>query len=269
VDSNWYTDIGATDHVTGELEKLTVRDKYKGNDQVHTASGVGIDISHIGHSIVKTPHRNIMLRNVLYVPEANKNLVFVHKLASDNSAFLEYHPNYFVIKGHATRKPLLKGRCHKGLYPLQVESLKLAFGAFKPSLARWHSHLGHPSIPIIERIVSHFNLPCSSESNKESVCDACQRAKSHQLPYSKSNSSSSHPLELIYSDVWGHAPKSVGNKQYYIRFIDDYSKFTWIYPLKFKSDVFSKFVEFQKLVERHYRPNGVGRRIPEAPWILL
>jgi hypothetical protein len=99
-------------------------------------------------------------------------------------------------------------------------------------------------------IVSKFNLPCSSESNKEYVCDACQRAKSHQLPYSKSNSSLSHPLELIYSDVQGHAPKPVGNKHYYVSFIDDYSKFFWIYPLKFKSEVFSKFVEFKKLVER-------------------
>jgi hypothetical protein len=34
VDSNWYTDTGSIDHVTGEIEKLTVRDKYKGNDQV-------------------------------------------------------------------------------------------------------------------------------------------------------------------------------------------------------------------------------------------
>jgi histone deacetylase 1/2 len=82
------------------------------------------------------------------------------------------------------------------------------------------------------------------------VCDACQKAKSHQLPYPKSSSSSSHPLELVYSDVWGHAPDSVGGKRYYVSFIDDYSKFTWIYLLKFKSEVFEKFREFQTLVER-------------------
>jgi hypothetical protein len=32
VESNWYTDTGATDHVTDELEKLTVHDRYMGND---------------------------------------------------------------------------------------------------------------------------------------------------------------------------------------------------------------------------------------------
>ena len=37
-----------------------------------------------------------------------------------------------------------------------------------------------------------------------------------------------------------------------VSFIDDYSKFTWIYLLKFKSEVFSVFQEFQELVESHF-----------------
>jgi hypothetical protein len=82
------------------------------------------------------------------------------------------------------------------------------------------------------------------------VCDAYQKAKCHQLLYNKSASTLSHPLKFIYSDVWGHAPKSVNGKRYYVSFIDDYSKFSWINPLKFKSEVFQKFVEFQNLVER-------------------
>jgi histone deacetylase 1/2 len=57
-------------------------------------------------------------------------------------------------------------------------------------------------------------------------------------------------LELVYSGVWGPAPSSVGGKKYYVSFIDDYSKFTWIYLLKYKSEVFHKFTEFQSLVER-------------------
>jgi hypothetical protein len=55
VDTNWYTNTGATDHITGELEKLTMRDKYNGNDQVHTASGASMEIDQIGHSFVRTP----------------------------------------------------------------------------------------------------------------------------------------------------------------------------------------------------------------------
>jgi histone deacetylase 1/2 len=84
------------------------------------------------------------------------------------------------------------------------------------------------------------------------VCDACQKGKSHQLPYPKSFSESSAPLELVFSDVWGPAVESVGRKKYYVSFIDDYTKFTWIYLLKYKSEVFQKFQEFQTLVERQF-----------------
>jgi hypothetical protein len=52
VDTNWYTDTGATDHVTSELNKLTMREKYHGNDQIHTASGSGMEIKHVGHITV-------------------------------------------------------------------------------------------------------------------------------------------------------------------------------------------------------------------------
>lgn len=60
------------------------------------------------------------------------------------------------------------------------------------------------------------------------------------------------PLELVFSDVWGPAPSSVGNKNYYVSFIDDFSKFIWVYLLKHKSEVFSKFREFQTLVEHSF-----------------
>jgi hypothetical protein len=39
VDNNWYTDTGVTDHITGELDKLAVREMYNGTDQIHAASG--------------------------------------------------------------------------------------------------------------------------------------------------------------------------------------------------------------------------------------
>jgi hypothetical protein len=51
VDTNRYSNTGATNHITGELNNLTVSDKYQEHDRVNTASGQGLKISHIGHSL--------------------------------------------------------------------------------------------------------------------------------------------------------------------------------------------------------------------------
>jgi hypothetical protein len=88
------------------------------------------------------------------------------------------------------------------------------------------------------------------------VCDSCQKAKSHQLPYPISTSVSTVPLEQIFSDVWGPTPASVNKHSYYVSFIDDFSKFTWIYLIKKRSDVYQVFFNFQKLVEQKF-----GRKI--------
>ena len=210
-----------------------------------------MSISHVGHSILHTSDRDLILKNVLHVPQAKKNLVSVHRFTTDNNVFLEFHPSFFLVKDQATKKTILRGRSSGGLYPFPSSSSargKVACSATKISVDMWHHRLGHPSISVVRQVVSRNNLP--HVSSPESVCDACQQAKSHQLPYSRSSSTSSAPLELVFSDVWGPARDSVGRKNYYVSFIDDFSKFTWIYLLKHKSEVFSKFQEFQTLVER-------------------
>lgn len=146
VDTNWYMDTGATDHITGELEKLNIHEKYTGNDQVHAANGAGMGISHIGHSILHSQNSRIDLNKILHVPQGNKSLVSIHRLADDNNVFLEFHPKHFFIKEQGTRRTLLEGRCEGGLYRLRSSlSNKKGLGGFKPSVSLWHSHLGHAS----------------------------------------------------------------------------------------------------------------------------
>jgi hypothetical protein len=64
IDTNWYIDSGSTDHITNELEKLSMREKYNGGDQIHTASGAGMAIKHVGQSTIVTPSRNLQLKNI-------------------------------------------------------------------------------------------------------------------------------------------------------------------------------------------------------------
>ena len=110
IDTNWYMDSGATDHITGDLEKLTVRERYTGNEQIHTANGSGMTINHVGHTTIYTPDRELHLNNVLHVPEATKSLISASKLALDNDTFVEIHPHFFLVKDLETKRVLLRGR---------------------------------------------------------------------------------------------------------------------------------------------------------------
>lgn len=209
---------------------------------VHTASGAGMRINQIGQSFVHIPKRNLVLNNVLYVPEAN--LASVHHLISDNNVFIEFHPNYFLINNRAMKKTLLRGNCEGGLYPLKSRSSpnKVTCGTIKSSSARSHSHLGHPSFAVVDQVLRKNNIPFVPESNKEALCDA----------YHSSTCVSSSLLGLVFSDVWGPASTFVGKTIFYISFNDDFSKFTWIYLLCHKYEVFQCFHDFQHMVERQF-----------------
>jgi hypothetical protein len=80
VDNDWYADLGATDHITSELDKLAVHDKYNGTEMVHTTSGAGMEISHTGNSFIHTSTRTLELCNVLHVSKATRNLMSIHRL---------------------------------------------------------------------------------------------------------------------------------------------------------------------------------------------
>ena len=79
----------------------------------------------------------------------------------------------------------------------------------------------------------------------EGTCKGCERGNSIKNPFSKSETKTECKLELINYDVCVPIPSiSLSGYEYYVIFIDDYSKNTWIYFLKNKREVFGKFKEF-------------------------
>jgi hypothetical protein len=109
---------------------MHTRYNYKGRDQVYNASGSGMTIAHIGHSILHSPHHPLHLRNILHVPSASKNLLFAHKIALDNDVFIEFHFLFLFINNQATGQTLFRGPCHGGLYPLIPTLAKTSKHAF-------------------------------------------------------------------------------------------------------------------------------------------
>lgn len=76
--------------------------------------------------------------------------------------------------------------------------------------------------------------------------------KSKKLPFSSSTHISTKLLQLIHTDVWTSPVQSVSGYKYHVVFIDDFSRFTWIYPLYTKFAVFDHFVKFKLLVENQF-----------------
>ena len=84
---------------------------------------------------------------------------------------------------------------------------------------------------------------------KHNHCKGFDLGKNMRNPFPHSEHNSKDPLDLVHSDVCG--PMSVhlfSGYSYYITLIDDYSRKTWIYFLKAKSEVFERFQEFKNLV---------------------
>ena len=114
----------------------------------------------------------------------------------------------------------------------------------------WHSRLDHPSKRILSDVLSKLKI---NENTNFEFCSSCKFGKSHKLPFTSSELHTSSILELVYADVWGPSSiLSVEGYRYYICFVDDFTCFSWIFPMKFKSEAKEIFIKFQAFVERQF-----------------
>lgn len=97
--------------------------------------------------------------------------------------------------------------------------------------------------------VSGMELEKKSDISQLS-CIVCCEGKQSRLPFGHAGSRSSELLGIIYSDVCGPMENaSIGGSRYFILFIDDYSRMTYIYFMKQKSEAFQYFQDYKAKVE--------------------
>ena len=217
----------------------------------------GLQITHSGSTTLSTPSKTFQPHNVLCVPSMKKNLISIYKFSNHNHVCIEFLPYVFYVKDLRTGAIHLKGQPKNGIYewlkPSPIFSTPLiAFSSVKTFSSAWHSRLGHLSFAILKTIVSKFLLPLSSPLSPTTFCNACHCNKSHKIPFSSSSIVSTHPLEIIFSDVWTSPIPYVDDFKYYVIFVDHYTQYTW-YPLKRKSHVHETFVCFKALVEHQFQ----------------
>ena len=125
VDSNWYSDTGATNHLTQSLSNLSPRVDYNGGNHIYAANGSGLPILHYGSLHFNSsfiPSKTLVLENLLHVPSITKNLISVFQFAKNNKVFFEFHPVVCYVKNHGTSQVLLQENLCDDLYKFSLKS---------------------------------------------------------------------------------------------------------------------------------------------------
>jgi hypothetical protein len=113
-----------------------------------------------------------------------------------------------------------------------------------------HKRMGHISLGVAKKMVED-NLVDGVKLDKSSSiwsCDSCEYTKAHRKPIRKEQESprASNLGEKVHSDVWGPAPvQTINSREYYSSFTDGYSRYTHLYLLCTKGQVFNTYKAFE------------------------
>ena len=114
----------------------------------------------------------------------------------------------------------------------------------------WHYRLGHPNFLYLEKLFPHlFN-----KNSKVFQCEVCQLSNHICNYYPHQPYKSSHPFYLIHSDVWGPSRISnISGSRWFVTFIDDHTRITWLFFMKEKSEVGKNFQMFHKMIQINFK----------------
>ena len=100
---------------------------------------------------------------------------------------------------------------------------------------------------ITKKLVTGITL--RSQKPQDPICEPCLAGKMHANPFLASNNRASSPLKLIHSDVHDVNQHTFTGYRYWVTFIDDYSQYKFVFPIKKKSEVLQTFKNFKVYTE--------------------
>ena len=227
---------------------------YQGPDNLHVGNNQGLPISSSGSSIFQINDHHIHLKDIVHVPQINTNghLLSKLKLTYDNDVFVKFHSFFYLIKDKKTGRVPYKVQLGMTFIILKVSNNHQWYTLESRPHKTRHKRLGHPHFQILVNVIRKFGLPTIYKP-KHYLCDSSSCSKSHKLPFTQSTHPSKSPFDLIHSDLWGPSLElSHFGLSYYVIFVDNYSRFKWLYHLKWKSDALSIFLEFQTFLENQF-----------------
>ncbi|GJR75333.1 retrovirus-related pol polyprotein from transposon TNT 1-94 [Tanacetum coccineum] len=154
-----------------------------------------------------------------------------------------------------------KGYVVNGMFKLNVMVVKNDINKMNSSTYLiessnvWHGRIGHVNFNSMRRLIKFNSIP-NFHINSKYKCETCVEAKLTRSSF-KSVKRKTEPLDMIHTDIsdFKSLPIKGGNK-YFITFIDDCTKYCYVYLLKSKDETIDKFVLYKTEVE-----NQLGRKI--------
>ena len=204
-------------------------------------------------------------REVLYTPEIRRNLVSVTKLMRQkiSTVFHEETNKCYLVRGKVWFDPRdVVGYAHPN-NDLWVMDEKGSSGESGESYSAeqsaeeklWHLRLGHLGNDNLKKMLSKEMVrgfkPMVRFEGTHPVCEGCMKVRQSREAFPDAEHRGRDVLELVHSDVCGPiTPKSNGGNRYYLTFVDDFSRKSWVYLMREKKEVFRYFKLWKAMTER-------------------
>ena len=196
----------------------------------------------------------LVLEMTFYVPSFSQNLIFVSRLVplGFSFTFQDVVFNLFYKSNHIGTCILAYGLYRISLlneatnYSLHVHIGTKRCNINEDSSVLWHQRLGHISIDRIKRLVKDGVLSTLDYTDLETCVDYIKGKQTSK--FKKNANRSSNILEIIHTAIYCLEMDMPGQK-YFITFVDDYSRYVYVYFLHNKYEALHAFKVFKAKVE--------------------
>ncbi|KRZ13440.1 Retrovirus-related Pol polyprotein from transposon TNT 1-94 [Trichinella zimbabwensis] len=252
-DKDWFLDSGAITHLTHRDDWM---EEYSGRTTHTVAIANGTNITTKGCGVVKIPlstEKMMVAHDVRHAPELALNLLSVSRIAAQKKTLIfdENGCRIVDLAVEVLRQHIFgTATQYNGLYQLnRCDHWAMAVQDV-PDL--WHRRLGHLSRGSMKLLQDEQATGIPSDAIKKTDCVTCLKGKQSRLPFPKlATKRTQEVLELVNSDICGPMQvASVGGARYFLSFIDDFSRKSFMYFLKHKNEALPKFKDFIAMVER-------------------